>query len=53
MNFQVADQCKENIYTIQTLKDFQYLEENKDMGINVREKAKTLASLLKVFLYSF
>ena len=44
---QVAQQCKENIYTIQTLKDFQYVEENKDMGINVREKAKQLVSLLK------
>lgn len=44
---QVAQQCKENIYAIQTLKDFQYLEENKDQGINVREKAKQLVSLLK------
>ncbi len=43
----VAQQCKENIYAIQTLKDFQYLEENKDQGINVREKAKQLVGLLK------
>ncbi len=43
----VAQQCKENIYAIQTLKDFQYLEENKDQGINVREKAKQLVNLLK------
>nr|XP_053655294.1 epsin-1-like isoform X4 [Cherax quadricarinatus] len=43
----VADQCKENIYAIQTLKDFQYLEENKDQGMNVREKAKALVTLLK------
>nr|XP_045612275.1 epsin-2-like isoform X7 [Procambarus clarkii] len=43
----VADQCKENIFAIQTLKDFQYLEENKDQGMNVREKAKALVTLLK------
>lgn len=43
----VAQQCKENIYAIQTLKDFQYAEENKDQGMNVREKAKQLVSLLK------
>ncbi|CAL4061115.1 unnamed protein product, partial [Meganyctiphanes norvegica] len=43
----VADQCKENIFAIQTLKDFQYIEENKDQGMNVREKAKGLVSLLK------
>ena len=45
--FQVAQQCKENIYAIQTLKDFQYLDENKDQGINVREKAKAVVALLK------
>ena len=43
----VAQQCKENIYAIQTLKDFQYTEDNKDQGMNVREKAKQLVSLLK------
>ena len=47
---QVAQQCKENIYAIQTLKDFQYLDDNKDQGINVREKAKAMVSLLKVTL---
>jgi ENTH domain. len=45
--FQVAQQCKENIFAIQTLKDFQYCDETKDQGINVREKAKQLVSLLK------
>lgn len=45
--FQVAQQCKENIFAIQTLKDFQHVEDNKDQGINVREKAKQLVSLLK------
>lgn len=45
--FQVAQQCKENIFAIQTLKDFQYFEESKDQGLNVREKAKQLVSLLK------
>ncbi|KRT85403.1 hypothetical protein AMK59_1380 [Oryctes borbonicus] len=43
----VAQQCKENIYFIKTLKDFQYLEEGKDQGQNVREKAKQLANLLQ------
>lgn len=43
----VAQQCKENIFAIQTLKDFQYFEESKDQGMNVREKAKQLVLLLK------
>lgn len=43
----VARACRENIYTIQTLKDFQYVEEGKDYGMNVREKAKQLTLLLK------
>ena len=43
----MAQQCKENIFAIQTLKDFQYLDDNKDQGINVREKAKALVALLK------
>lgn len=43
----VAQQCKENIFAIQTLKDFQYAEEGKDQGVHVREKAKNLMILLK------
>ncbi|KAG5678515.1 hypothetical protein PVAND_008182 [Polypedilum vanderplanki] len=43
----VAQQCKENIFSIQTLKDFQHLEEGKDQGVHVREKAKQLVTLLK------
>ncbi|KAH0560388.1 epsin-2 isoform X4 [Cotesia glomerata] len=43
----VAQQCKENIFAIQTLKDFQYMDGIKDQGINVREKAKQLVALLK------
>ena len=43
----VAQQCRENVYAIETLKDFQHMEENKDQGVNVREKAKQLSSLLK------
>ncbi|XP_076273011.1 epsin homolog lqf isoform X3 [Rhynchophorus ferrugineus] len=43
----VGQQCKENIYAIQTLKEFQHLEEGKDQGQNVREKAKQLVNLLK------
>ncbi|KAG6458341.1 hypothetical protein O3G_MSEX010788 [Manduca sexta] len=43
----VAMQCKENIFAIHTLKDFQYMEEGKDKGLHVREKAKSLVNLLK------
>ncbi|XP_048411227.1 epsin-2-like isoform X2 [Stegostoma tigrinum] len=44
----VSQQCKENIFTVQTLKDFQYVDrDGKDQGINVREKAKQLVALLK------
>uniref|UniRef100_A0A8C1NMX4 Epsin 2 n=1 Tax=Cyprinus carpio TaxID=7962 RepID=A0A8C1NMX4_CYPCA len=44
----VALQCKENIFAIQTLKDFQFIDrDGKDQGINVREKSKQLVVLLK------
>uniref|UniRef100_A0A1I8JAK2 ENTH domain-containing protein n=1 Tax=Macrostomum lignano TaxID=282301 RepID=A0A1I8JAK2_9PLAT len=43
----VAQQCKENLFAIQSLRDFQYTEEAKDHGLNVREKAKHLVALLK------
>eukprot|EP00128_Syssomonas_multiformis_P013326 Colp12_sorted_trinity150504_noHs@35394 len=45
----VTHAAKENFPIIQTLKDFQYIEpkDGKDVGMNVREKAKALASLLK------
>ncbi|XP_031840527.1 epsin homolog lqf isoform X3 [Nomia melanderi] len=43
----VAQQCKENIFAIHTLKDFQHTEGSKDQGVNVREKAKQLVALLK------
>ncbi|XP_062915380.1 epsin-2 [Mobula hypostoma] len=44
----VAQQCRENIFAIQTLKDFQYIDrDGKDQGINVREKSKQLVTLLK------
>lgn len=43
----VAQQCKENIYAIQTLKEFQHYEEGNDHGLRVRDKAKQLVSLLK------
>ncbi|KAG7491952.1 hypothetical protein MATL_G00009210 [Megalops atlanticus] len=44
----VALQCKENIFAIQTLKDFQYVDrDGKDQGINVREKSKQLVALLR------
>lgn len=44
----VAQQCRENLYAIQTLKDFQFIDKDgKDQGMNVREKAKQLVALLK------
>lgn len=44
----VAAQCKENIYAITTLKDFQFIDrDGKDQGTNVRERAKQLVSLLQ------
>ncbi|KAL1277672.1 hypothetical protein QQF64_024345 [Cirrhinus molitorella] len=44
----VAQQCKENIYAIQTLRDFQYIDrEGQDQGIGVREKSKQLVALLR------
>ncbi|TMS36486.1 hypothetical protein L596_003636 [Steinernema carpocapsae] len=42
----VAQQCRENIYSIETLKDFQHIEDNRDQGMNVREKAKQMVALL-------
>ncbi|KAM4844764.1 epsin-3 isoform 2-T3 [Thomomys bottae] len=44
----VAHQCRENLYTIQTLKDFQHVDrDGKDQGVNVREKVKQVMALLK------
>ena len=44
----VAVECRENIYTIHTLRDFQYIDrDGRDQGINVREKAKQLVALLR------
>lgn len=43
----VAQQCVENVFAIQTLKDFQYMEDSKDYGVNIREKSKKLVALLK------
>ncbi|XP_017280935.1 epsin-3 isoform X2 [Kryptolebias marmoratus] len=44
----VAKASRDNIFAIQTLKDFQYLDrDGRDQGINVREKAKQLVALLK------
>lgn len=44
----VAQQCRENIFSIQTLKDFQFIDrDGKDQGMNVREKSKQLVALLK------
>ena len=44
----VAQQCKENIFAIKTLKDFQFIDKDgKDQGVNVREKSKALVALVK------
>ncbi len=44
----VAQQCRENLFAIQTLKDFQFIDKDgKDQGINVREKSKQIVALLK------
>ncbi|XP_047614945.1 epsin-2 isoform X2 [Phacochoerus africanus] len=44
----VAQQCRENVFAIQTLKDFQYVDrDGKDQGVGVREKAKQLVALLR------
>lgn len=44
----VYQQCREHVFTIQTLKDFQFIDKDgKDQGINVREKSKQLVALLK------
>ncbi|XP_039083677.1 epsin-3 isoform X2 [Hyaena hyaena] len=44
----VAHQCRENLYTVQTLKDFQYIDrDGKDQGVNVREKVKQVMALLR------
>ncbi|VDM81411.1 unnamed protein product [Strongylus vulgaris] len=42
----VSQQCRENIFTIETLKDFQHIEDNRDQGLNIREKAKQITALL-------
>lgn len=45
---QVAKECREKIYSVQTLRDFQYFDKDgHDQGINVREKAKQLVALLR------
>ncbi|XP_071744490.1 epsin-2 isoform X2 [Lepeophtheirus salmonis] len=43
----VIEESKMNLFIIKSLIDFQYLDDNKDQGINVREKAKSLVTLLK------
>ncbi|CAH8292540.1 unnamed protein product [Schistosoma rodhaini] len=43
----VATQCRENIHSIETLRDFECVEDGKDRGKNVREKARHLSTLLR------
>ncbi|XP_022093630.1 epsin-1-like [Acanthaster planci] len=44
----VAQQCKEKIVDINTLKDFRFYDSNnQDVGRNVREKSKQIVELLK------
>ncbi|EGT41123.1 hypothetical protein CAEBREN_29988 [Caenorhabditis brenneri] len=42
----VAQQCRENVFTIETLKDFEHVEDSRDRGLNIREKAHQITSLL-------
>eukprot|EP00128_Syssomonas_multiformis_P010120 Colp12_sorted_trinity150504_noHs@14035 len=42
----VVEECRERVYEIRRLETFQYVDEGKDTGINVREKAKVIAALL-------
>jgi epsin len=41
----VGQQCKENIFSVETLKSFQHIEDNKDQGHNIRQKATQVGSL--------
>ncbi|CAL8285552.1 unnamed protein product [Arctogadus glacialis] len=44
----VAHQCRENAFTIQTLRDFQFVDrDGRDQGANVREKSRQLVCLLR------
>lgn len=44
----VVNQCKDNIYVIKTLKQFQHIEKNgRDEGKNIRIKADILVKLLE------
>ena len=43
----VVEKCRENIYVIETLKDFQYKDGKIDHGLNVRKNAENLVALLK------
>jgi len=43
----VIKECRSNIIQIQTLMEFQHIDENdKDVGLNVRERAKQIVELL-------
>jgi len=42
----VVVQCRENLVLIKTLRDFQHVDDGKDQGLSVREKAKQLVALL-------
>ena len=39
--------CEDNLYEIKTLREFQYIDDNaNDCGMNVRQKAKDITSLI-------
>ncbi|KAM6214989.1 ENTH domain-containing protein 1 [Rhynchocyon petersi] len=43
----VSQQCKEKLYNLQTLKEFQHIDEaGKDQGYYIREKSKQVITLL-------
>lgn len=44
----VVRQCKENLFSIETLKDFQFIDKDgKDQGVTVRDRAKAIVALVK------
>lgn len=43
---QVIRECRDNVIQIQTLTEFQYIENDKDVGLSVRERAKLIVELI-------
>mmetsp|Transcript_5120 Transcript_5120/g.7217 ORF Transcript_5120/g.7217 Transcript_5120/m.7217 type:complete len:532 (-) Transcript_5120:2844-4439(-) len=43
---QVIRECRDNVIQIQTLTEFQHIENDKDVGLSVRERAKLIVELI-------